>query len=111
MVLKETTGLQSIYITPKSNAVTSIDLLCQETNVTVNYPVTEVFTKSYYIRFDLVVALVEGRSYTLKAKTASGEVVFYGFVYCTNQTISDYTINKDEYVQRNTTNEYIVYGD
>lgn len=109
MILRETDQAQNVYITPKSNYVTSIDVLCQETNVNINYEVSEVFIKSYYVYFTLVLDLKEGFNYTIKAKNASDEVIYYGYAYCTNQTIENYSINSGEYVQRETTNEYIVY--
>ena len=38
-----------------------------------------------------------------------GVKVYRDKIFCTNQTIAEYTINKDQYVQHTTTNEYKVY--
>jgi hypothetical protein len=35
--------------------------------------------------------------------------VYRDKIFCTNQTIADYTINKDQYIQHTTNNEYTIY--
>jgi hypothetical protein len=45
-----------------------------------------------------VLALEEGHFYTMTIKQDS-ELIYRDKVFCTNQTIGTYSVNKDEYVQ------------
>ena len=38
----------------------------------------------------------------------SGSVIYKDKIFCTNQTISSYTVNENEYTPRETTNDFIV---
>ena len=109
MILRETTSEQSLKLTPSDNNITSIDITNQSSGVTTTYTVSEVFLNSYFVQINLVLDLKENNDYILKAKNSADEVVYYTTVFCTNQIISDFTINKDEYTQRSSDNEYIIY--
>lgn len=45
----------------------------------------------------------------LKTLGYEGVKVYRDKIFCTNQTIAEYTINKDQYVQHTTTNEYKIF--
>ncbi len=37
------------------------------------------------------------------------DIIYKGRIFCTNQIIKDYTVNKNEYVQNITNNEFVEY--
>ena len=45
----------------------------------------------------------------LESLDYEAEKVYRDKIFCTNQTIADYTINKDQYIQHTTNNEYTIY--
>jgi len=63
---------------------------------------------AYYISITMVLPIKEGKDYRVLIYN-NDEVVYTGKIYCTNQSVDAYTINKNEYVQRSTENEFIVY--
>jgi hypothetical protein len=60
------------------------------------------------MEINVVLDVKENKYYTVKVKN-DNEVVYTGLAFCTNQTIEDYTINKDAYIQHTTDNEFIIY--
>ena len=61
----------------------------------------------YYLSVSEVLTLVEGRFYTLKVLNGL-EVVYKDKIFCTNQTVSSYSINDNEYVQHSTNNDFVI---
>ena len=92
-------------MTPRSNAVTSVTFTNETTQEVLTYEVAEVFLNSYWVEISLILGIKEDNSYTLKAFAGEKEV-YYTKVFCTNQ--ENYTINKDVYVKRETTNDFII---
>lgn len=98
IVLRETNSAQSVRFVPtRRNAGNKLYLRNESTNVEVVYDITCTQT-SYYLTFSKVLALKEGHFYTMTIKQDS-ELIFRDKVFCTNQTIGTYSVNKDEYVQ------------
>ena len=98
IVLRETNSAQSVRFVPtRRNAGNKLYLRNESTNVEVEYDITCTQT-SYYLTFSKVLALKEGHFYTMTIKQDS-ELIFRDKVFCTNQTIGTYSVNKDEYVQ------------
>jgi hypothetical protein len=58
--------------------------------------------------FDLTLALVENRFYDMTCKFGS-DVIYKDRIFCTDQVIADYTVNKNVYTTENTyNNDYII---
>lgn len=106
IVLKETTESQTIPCIVYADGFT---LTCEDTNTSVDIDAT--FTEnSYYYQGDAVLDLVEGRYYRIDF-TLSGETVLSDKVFCTNQSISTYSINNNVYVENTTSNEYTIFDE
>ena len=61
----------------------------------------------YYLSVSEVLTLVEGRFYTIKVLNGL-DVVYKDKIFCTNQTVSSYSINDNEYVQHSTNNDFVI---
>ena len=107
IILKEQAGAQSLKFIPRQYKATTIVLVNEMTNVitTIN---ADFYKDNYYLYTQTVFNLKQGNYYTLTIKN-NDEVVYKDKIFCTNQVIADYTINKDEYVANVTNNDYIVY--
>jgi len=98
IVLKEIGTAQTVRFVPtRRNAGIRLFLRNETTNVEVEYSIT-CTQVSYYLTFSKILNLEEGHFYTIVIKQ-DDELIFRDKVFCTNQTIGAYSVNKDEYVQ------------
>jgi hypothetical protein len=107
ILLKEQEGVQTLKLAINGCTATSIVLVDEETDVETEIQ-CEFYISAYYMEINVVLDVKENKYYTVKVKN-DNEVVYTGLAFCTNQTIEDYTINKDAYIQHTTDNEFIIY--
>jgi hypothetical protein len=107
IILKQQTTPHTINAILDGGAGTTIVLRDEETNIVTTLNAT--FTSnSYYSTAVILLPLIDGKTYTITIKNGA-DVVYKDKIFCTNQTIADYTINKDQYIQHTTNNEYTIY--
>lgn len=106
IILEQTTEKKSFTFTPRSlykgNILTFENLATNQIQ-TVND--AEFYINDYYVCVDLIVDLKEGKDYKLTVKQDS-EIVYIGFVFCTNQG-KNYYINSEQIT--NTNSNTIIY--
>lgn len=107
IILKQQEAEQSLKFIPRQYCATTIVLVNEMTNETTTIT-SDFYKDGYYLYTTATFDLKEGNFYTLSILNNT-EVVYKDKIFCTNQTISEYTINKDEYVANQTTNDFIVY--
>jgi hypothetical protein len=109
IILTTSTSAQELKFIPRDYVADSIVLTDEQANTSSTISAT--FTKDgYYLKADISFTLVEDRFYTFNALNGS-KTVYKGRIFCTNQTVSDYSINKNVYTENESTNEYIVYNE
>jgi len=64
-------------------------------------------SEGIYLSITDTIALEEGKQYSLVVKNGS-DVIYRDMIFCTNQTISDFTINNNEYVTNTTDNDIVI---
>lgn len=117
VILQESASPQTFNVIPRSYTVDSMDITQEGTDVTVNYTLglLEALRVDYngtadsegtYLQIRKVVALEENYYYNLEVKNGS-TVVYRDRIFCTNQTVSTYTVNENQYTQNSTDNEFI----
>jgi hypothetical protein len=100
IVLKEIGTAQTVrFIPTRRSSGTSLILKNETTNASTTYSITTSAT-SYYSTFSKILILKEGNFYEMTILDGA-ELVYRDKVFCTNQTIATYSINKDEYVENN----------
>ena len=107
IILKEQIEAQSLKFIPREYSATSIVLVNEMTNESTTIS-SDFYIDGYYLYTTATFDLKEGNFYTLTIKN-DNDVVYKDKIFCTNQVIADYTINKNEYVANQTTNDFIVY--
>ena len=107
IILKEQVEEQSLKFIPRTYSATAIVLVNEMTNESTTIT-SDFYKDGYYLFTTTTFDLKEGNFYTLSILNNT-DVVYKDKIFCTNQTIADYTINKDEYVANQTTNDFIVY--
>lgn len=76
----------------------------QRTSVTINIL---PLISTYYMVVDEILELKENRYYTLTVKNGT-KVVYRDRIFCTNQEVSDYSVNDQRYVKHSSDNSFIV---
>ena len=114
-VLKVDTNPQSFKFIPRSKTYDGLFIKDESTNVETQITIDSNATNDYY---DTITAtfhttspafsLVENRFYRLLVKNGT-DVVYRDRIFVTNQTISEFTVNKDVYNSHSSTNEFIIY--
>lgn len=115
IILQESVSNQTFKFIPRSYTMDSMDITEEGTNVTTNYVTTGTRvdydgnsdTTGTYLSVTDIVTLVEGAFYELVVKNGS-TVIYKDRIFCTNQTISTYSINNGVYVENSTDNDYII---
>jgi hypothetical protein len=98
---------QTMHIIPVSVDFNKVMVTDEQTNVSVEITDYTITANSYYFDFRAIFNLKENRFYTIEM-TKDGAQVFRDKIYCTNQAIETYTVNKDQYKSNQTTNEFII---
>jgi len=107
-ILTTSTSAQTLKIIPREYQ-SNIDVILRDssTNESTTYSVA-TSTSGDYMTFDLTLSLVENRFYDMTCKFGS-EVIYKDKIFCTDQVVSDYTVNEGQYTTENTyDNDYII---
>jgi len=113
IILQNTASSQTINFIPREyeaseSNIYNISIVNETTNKSVYNQDTNSFTlNDYYYQYSGTFTLVEDTFYILTIKK-SGNVIYKDKIFCTNQTVSSYSVNNNEYTPQETTNEFIV---
>ena len=118
MQIVTTTGSRKFYTIPRVNFLGSktyeLKITSEQQNKLIYTDSTATFTDlKYYYTYDLSEPLLEANFYTLEINNLTdGTLEFRDKIFCTNQTISTFSISKNVYVEASTGNdEYVYYGE
>ncbi len=106
IVLKPISTSQTLKFIPREYAADKIVLRNESTNTEIEIEAT--FTQDkYYLIASIVFDLKEGFFYNLTVYNEN-DIVYKDKIFCTSQSVLNYSINKDEYVSNATNNDYII---
>ncbi len=108
IILKQSSLAQEIKFIPRQLNATGFSLRNETTGIISNFT-TSFAISDYYLVTSAIVVLKEFTYYNLTVFNGAN-VVYKGRVFCTNQTVSQYTVNKDEYVQNITNNDFVEFS-
>ena len=107
IILKETILSQNFKFISRIYEADTLVLKNETTGEQVTYEISPIIDR-YYLEVDLVLDLKQDNFYQMTVKNGS-DVVYKDKVFCTNQIIEDFSVNKDVYKGYQTTNDYITY--
>jgi len=107
IVLKELETPQTLNAIIYGSDADAIVLRDEETNIETTIDCTFSIDR-YFVATSLIFPIKQNKYYTLTILNGT-DVVYRDKLFCTNQDIADYTINKNTYVQHTTTNEYKIF--
>lgn len=107
IILQETGIAQEFKVIPRELVADSMTLTSETTGEAVTYVITPTIDR-YYLVINEIVALKENNFYTIEVKNAT-EIVYKDKIFCTNQTVSDFSVNNNEFTTYSSDNDYITY--
>jgi len=107
IILREQETAQTLNAIIYGSDADTIVLRDEETNIETEIDATFSIDK-YFVTTSVIFPIKENKYYTLIIKYGTN-IVYRDKIFCTNQALSTYSINKDEYVQHVTTNEYKIF--
>jgi len=108
IILQEDSNNQTFSFIPRKEEYNTMTITDEQTNTTTTISIISDSISTYYHTITANFDLKEGNFYVLKVLNNT-EVVFYDKVFCTNQSISDFTVNQNQYTSHSTTNDFIIY--
>jgi enolase len=107
IILRESEQQQQLKVILKGGLGDTIVIKDDETNIDISQAV-EFFKKSYYQICSLIFDLKENKYYTITI-FYKNQIIYSDKLFCTNQEIKDYTINKDTYNEPTTETKYTIF--
>lgn len=107
IILLDTSNAQSFSIIPRFYTSDYVTFTSESTGVTDTYTITATTDRYYHVisgTFDLV----EGNYYVLKVYNDTDEIIYRDRVFVTNQTVSEYSVNDNYYVEYPTDNDFYI---
>ncbi len=110
IVLQESASAQNLDFIPRSfisGNTYNVTIVNEQTNTEVyNQDVDTITENLYYNRLNAIFDVKQDNFYMVTVKSGS-DVIFKDKVFCTNQAITDFTVNDSQYTEQDTTNEFI----
>lgn len=110
-ILQSTTDSQTLNFIPRkytSGTTYTISIKDETTNKEVFSSTATTFTAlDYYLQYSSVFTLVENTMYMLEIKEGNN-VTFKDKIFCTNQNVTTYSVNDNEYIKNTIANDFIV---
>lgn len=107
IILKELGTDQTWKYIPRSLASDSY-VITSETDGTSTTYTYDSTVSDYYLSITDTIALEENNYYTFQALNGS-DIVYEGRIFCTNQTVADYSVNNGEFTTNASNNDYVIY--
>ena len=109
-ILQESASAQNLDFIPRSftsGNTYNVTIVNEQTNTEIyNQNVTSISENLYYNRLNAIFGVKQDNFYMVTIKSGTN-VVFKDKIFCTNQTIADYTVNNSQYTEQSSTNEFI----
>jgi hypothetical protein len=107
IILREQETAQTLNAIIYGSNADAIVLRDEETNIETEINCTFSIDR-YYVATSAIFPIKQNKYYTLTILNGT-DIVYRDKVFCTNQVIANYTINKDQYTQHTTKNEYKIF--
>jgi hypothetical protein len=110
IILREQATAQTLNAIIYGSSADTIVLRDEETNIETEIDATFSIDK-YFVTTSVIFPIKESKYYTLTIKdsTRGDNIVYRDKIFCTNQNLQTYSINKYAYVEHVTTNEYKIF--
>ena len=104
IILKESALSQTLKVIPRYYSADSMQIDGAEGSTTYAITATQ---SGRYLTWGKIVTLTENQFYSITVLNGT-DVVYKDRIFCTNQVVADYTINKDTYTETTSNNDYVI---
>jgi hypothetical protein len=102
-------SLHTFNFTPKGSDVNSVVITNTLTNDEFTFNKSYIFKDSYfYVLKNVQIDMTVNSTFTFVAFDKFGNEIYRDQIMCIDQSITDYTINKDIYTERVTENKFVL---
>jgi hypothetical protein len=108
IILNTSTNDQTFVFIPRSHTFDYVGITDEQTGVTTQITGYTYTQGEYYDTFEAEFNLVENHFYDLVFINGA-TVVYKDRIFCTDQSVSSFSVNNGQYTANSTTNEFIVY--
>jgi len=111
IILRPISTQQKIKFIPREYNAEKLVIHDEDTNTSKEYTGLTWSKEAYYYTTNIAFGSPELKNntfYTLKILNALDEIIYRDRIFCTDQLINQFSVNNNEYVENETTNEYIV---
>ena len=108
IVLTPSTSAQTFSFIPRFENYTTMAITDEQTNATQTITITSSTQGAYVNTITATFALKNNHGYTLLLSNGA-TICHKDKIFCTNQSISTFSVNNGAYTSNTTTNTYIVY--
>ena len=113
IILQDLNSSQTVSFIPRSYSATetySVDVKSETENKSVysQNHTGDFALIQYYRQLTAIFSLKQDNFYTIEIKDSSNNIIYKDKIFCTNQTISDYSVNNGNYVTHSSNNEFII---
>jgi hypothetical protein len=105
IVLQEIGTAQDFKVIPRAYLADRMEITGETTRTTVSYDITST-VDGYYLTWSNIVTLKENNFYTLTVYNGA-DIVYKDKIFCTNQAVSNFSVNNNEFTTVSSSNEYI----
>ncbi len=106
IILKESILTQTFKIIPRAMECDRIEVVNSAEGTSESVDVTPLIDR-YFLEISAILDIKENNFYTLNVYNGT-DIVFKGRIFCTNQQVKDYTVNKNTYTEQTSTNEFVI---
>jgi cell shape-determining protein MreC len=107
IILREQETAQTLNAIIYGSNADAIVLRDEETNIETEINCTFSIDR-YYVATSVIFPIKENKYYTLTILNGT-DIVYRDKIFCTNQTIESYSINKNVYTEHPTNNDYKIF--
>lgn len=113
IILQDTDSSQTISFIPRSYSSTetyTVNVKSETENklVYAQDHTGDFSLVKYYRQLSAIFDLKQDNFYTIEIKDSSNNIIYRDKIFCTNQTILDYSVNNGNYVTHSSNNEFII---
>ena len=113
IILQDTDSSRTISFIPRSYSSTETYTVNVKSETENKLVYTQDHTGDfslvkYYRQLSAIFDLKQDNFYTIEIKDSSNNIIYRDKIFCTNQTILDYSVNNGNYVTHSSNNEFII---
>ena len=107
VILQQSASEQSIRFIPRTSTYDGLFITDDQTNTEVQVTIASSVQGDYFDTINATFSILENHFYNLEIRNGN-TVVYKDKIFCTNQAVDSYSVNKGKYTSIPSNNEFII---